>query len=149
MQSGARGMGDTLAAKIERKMGKPAGWMDLALTEDEAPLVARETGAPYGSDEIGLGATDWAMLEAFQQFPEPRREQLLEKIRAELADYNKLADEAIEHFTKAGKIRAIAPDIARKTSQPIVKRVRQARPEPAKQLDSRGKKSPARKTGSE
>jgi DNA-binding transcriptional regulator YdaS (Cro superfamily) len=28
MQSGARGMGDALAAKIERKTERPVGWMD-------------------------------------------------------------------------------------------------------------------------
>lgn len=29
LQAGARGIGDTLAAKLERKFDKPAGWMDL------------------------------------------------------------------------------------------------------------------------
>ena len=36
LMSGARGVGDELAAKLERHMQKPAGWMDLdsGLTEE-------------------------------------------------------------------------------------------------------------------
>lgn len=34
-----RGMGDRIARRIEEKLGKPLGWMDRAMLDDEAALL--------------------------------------------------------------------------------------------------------------
>jgi hypothetical protein len=70
MASGARGMGDALAAKIERKLGKPEGWMDRL-----APAGQQDETAEISDSE-------WALLQNLRDIVDDgEREQL----RAEVA----------------------------------------------------------------
>lgn len=52
-----RGMGDKVARRIEKKLGKPAGWMDLprgAAASEEAELLEHFRRAPAGMRKIIL-----------------------------------------------------------------------------------------------
>ena len=124
--SGARGLGDTLAAKLERAGGKSPGWLDMPVVEpsSDPPSVNEPSVAYEVVETVDLSDTDWAMLEAFQDFPPSMKQAKLDAILVERAAFTQLADEVIGQMTRAGKIAPVQPVIAPKPSGPPAKRAR-------------------------
>lgn len=85
--AGARGIGDQLAAKIEKKLGKPPGWMDRPAAEGGAPA----------QDEVEYRPSDWALLQDLKLLPEER----LAEIRAEAAKWRRAIDDALAKLRAA------------------------------------------------
>lgn len=51
MSAGNRGLGDALAAKLERVYGKPPGWFDLPIEQDDMPAVPADA-LPYNTTKV-------------------------------------------------------------------------------------------------
>lgn len=86
IQAKRRGIGDELAAKLERKTGKPAGWMDV----ERATATASGSGAAPAPpqdppddfhDRRTMTDSDWTMLEELRWLPPEEVDKLRERAR--------------------------------------------------------------------
>lgn len=109
MLSGARGVGDALAARLEKKCEKDPGWMDIAHGEEprEAPRQPRGI-ATEGIDEEDL-------LVSFRKFPTEIRAELVRDFMRLALDYQ--SADAAAAFEKYN-LKRTAASVTHKPTEP-------------------------------
>lgn len=96
---GRRGVGDQLAAKIERHMGKPVGWLD----EPHAGALEHEAIPDHGgaAEILEVSAQGWDMLVDFEQLPPAQRKEIAQLVRERADAWRRLAAEVLQTYTPA------------------------------------------------
>ena len=100
--SGRRGVGDLLASKIERRMGKPAGWFDAAPAGGDAATLAaaiEHEAEEHPADVLEVSDLGWQMLGEFEDLPAEIRRELADLIRERHHEWHARAMEVMKHFT--------------------------------------------------
>lgn len=98
LKEGKRGIGDTLATKLEKKCGKPPGWMDGREASDVLPPPTPPRNFHYRHN---VSDSDWARLEELNAMeaapPIARKLAQLRKELVELKQFAKYLEEQAEN----------------------------------------------------
>lgn len=154
--AGNRGVGDKLAAKLERKCDKAIGWMDLPAQPIDGVTVA-ETREPATAYSAVPSPSEWAHLEEFRQMSDDDRAAIEQETAARSERWKKLRREFLASFGITGEadnasVQKALGNLSKTDAHlPAAERVpgqtRATRPETEKQLDNRqrNKRAPAAK----
>lgn len=104
MLSGARGMGDALAAKIERKTEREAGWMD---EEHEQPDIVFSDGSTTTVIQAktlagALTPRETELLAAFRDLPVGERDELYNHVMDRAKTFRDYAQQVMQRFGVTG-----------------------------------------------
>lgn len=136
---GKRGIGDTLAAKLERKCDKPAGWMDqlaeAATGAGATVLVAREEPS----------TTEWDLLLELREMSAEDRRFIEQEAAARSERWRRMREEVLARYGANGsadpaKVHQALGNVPKLDLSKL--KDRPTRPSMSKSLDSRGAHRP-------
>jgi hypothetical protein len=121
--SGRRGVGDLLAAKIERRMGKPSGWFDIPPAGGDAATLAaaiEHEAEEHPADVLEVSDLGWTMLGEFEDLPAEMRREIADMVRERHHDWHARVIEVIRHFapTETG-VEPLLPPVQRPSGETV------------------------------
>lgn len=103
---GVSNIDSSSARHIEKKVGKPVGWMDNdpaydpPLTAAPVPLTPPPPPAANFADPTQPTASEWQLLRDIKAYPKERRDALLGEVHAEAEKFRAWALEVLENASR-------------------------------------------------